>query len=98
MEPDFTEEIPGKRRTKGQLGERYICDMMDLKFDKFYDVIYSNWGLNYLNDLEVLLLLERARGSLLSACKKPGTIIVKETMSDGKCFFIEEQQMYLRTT
>ena len=64
--------------------------MMDINFDKPYNLIYANWGLNYLNDDEVLLLLQRARYSLLSFNKKPGTIIVKETITDGECTYVEE--------
>lgn len=100
MEPEFTDGKLGKRSRKGNLGERYVCNMTDLKFDKKYNLIYSNWGLNYLDDKDVLALLERARDSLLSvsANKKPGTFIVKETVADGEFSFIEEQQMLVRTT
>ena len=73
--------------------------MIDLKFDKQYNLIYSNWGLNYIYDQEAILLLQRARNSLLfSNNKKPGTIILKETISDGECKYVKEQNMFLRTT
>ena len=35
---------------------------------------------------------------LFSNKKKPGTIILKETISDGECNYVKLQNMFLRTT
>ena len=47
---------------------------------KKYNVIYSNWGFNYLNDPDVLVLLTRAKHSLSTWKGKPGVIIAKENI------------------
>ena len=51
LEPEFTDGKLGRRKRKGILGERYSnCNMIDLPFDKPLNLVYSNWGLNYLMD------------------------------------------------
>jgi hypothetical protein len=56
--------------------------MSRVPFSKNYNVIYINWGFNYLNDTEVYKLLDRAKHSLTTWNKKPGMIITKETIAD----------------
>jgi hypothetical protein len=56
--------------------------MTDLPFDKKYNVIYGNWSFNYLSDKEILVLLDKARKSLIGDKPKPGTMIIKETIRD----------------
>jgi hypothetical protein len=53
-------------------------------FSKKYNVIYTNWGFNYLNDPEVLALLSKAKHSLATWNKKPGVIIAKENIVEEK--------------
>jgi hypothetical protein len=58
--------------------------MSRVDFNKTYNVIYINWGFNYLNDPEVYTLLERAKHSLTTWNKRPGIIITKETIAEEK--------------
>ena len=82
LEPEFTSGKVGKRKRKGALGERFVCDMTDLAFNKKYNLIYGNWCFNYLSNAEILTLLGKARKSLISGKLKPGTIILKENIRD----------------
>ena len=50
LEPEFADGNIGRRKRKGTIGERYVMNMIDLPFDKKYNVIYGNWCLNYLSD------------------------------------------------
>ena len=58
--------------------------MSRVPFLRKYNVVYINWGFNYLNDTEVYTLLEKASHSLTTFGKDPGMIITKETTSKGK--------------
>ena len=50
LEPQFTNSNEDRRKRKAELGERYICNMTDITFDKKYNLIYGNWCLGYLTD------------------------------------------------
>ena len=65
--------------------------MSRVDFSRNYNVIYMNWGFNYLNDSEVYKLLYRAKHSLTVYKNKPGVIITKETIIDADQEFIEQQ-------
>ena len=50
-EPEFTGGKNGKRKRKGVLGERFVCNMTEIDFSKKkYNLIFGNWCFNYLSD------------------------------------------------
>ena len=70
-----------RHRSKGLIDEVFNCCMSKVDYSvKKYNVIYSNWGFNYLNDPDVLTLLSQAKYTLATWDKKPGVIIAKENI------------------
>ena len=58
------QQMKQRGQRKGTIGEVYKCCMSRVDFANKYNLIYMNWGLNYLNDAEALTLLNRAKCSL----------------------------------
>lgn len=56
--------------------------MSELVLEGNYNLIYANWGFNYLNDDEVYSFLYKLRGNLCTWKGSPGMIITKETIGD----------------
>ena len=100
LEPQLNDGRLGRKHQVGKIGEMYPdMNMIDLPLDKEYNLIYANWGFGYVNKPDVLLLLAKARRSLSTKKRTPGTIIMKETIKDpgDPREFVEGQNLYLRT-
>ena len=53
-------------------------NMMEIPFDRKYDMIYGSWALGYLTDEEVTQFLHKAKQSLMLFNSNNGMIIIKE--------------------
>ena len=69
-------------KTKGTIVNKYHCNMTRIELQETYNLIYSNWGFNYLNDHEIYQFLQKAKGCLATWRGKPGMIITKETIGE----------------
>lgn len=83
QEPKFLEAAQrlGARAEKGML---YCSALQDFDFGATYDVIWCQWVLLYLQDVDLLSLLVRARRAL----REGGILVVKENLApSGRLFW-----------
>ncbi|MCJ1257514.1 Alpha N-terminal protein methyltransferase 1 [Lignoscripta atroalba] len=93
----FAKETEGVKMTgSGRIGKVYVVGLQDWVPENKYDIIWNQWCLPHLTDVELVGHFKRCR----AAVTEGGWIVVKENMStnqDGEDIFDEEDSSVTRT-
>lgn len=80
------EDLKKSDESKGKISNVYHKGAADFNFEKKYDIIFGQWFLENLNDLDVLKFIIKAKESL----NLNGKLFFKENMSNSNGASITE--------
>lgn len=86
----FTAQI---ERRNEKVGEVYLCGLQDFIFGQKYTIIWNQWCLGQLTDIDLVLYLQRCKKAL----PENGYIFVKENISSIENLFDDQDKSWTRT-